>query len=131
MSDLKVLKEFSSILTIPLFTSALVLQNINESPVNNDIWNWLLFIGTHFIIISVIYFILFLLYLVFGTWIEGIKKFPFTWILATIIFSFSITFLTLYILKLKGLELPINVLWILGFISLSLDLFKIETNKSV
>lgn len=123
LSDLKILKENSTIITIPFLTSALVLDHIDKAPQSDALLKWILFIGENLIIVSIIYFIFFFIYLALGGWLEGIKKLPFTFGLATIILSFAITLLILYFLKIENLQLPLNILWSLGLISLSFSLF--------
>ena len=130
LSNLKLLKENSNIITIPFLTSAMAIDNINKAPQSDIIFQWILFIGKNFIIVSTVYFILFFIYLALSGWIEGVKKLPFTFVLATLILSFSISILSLYILKIKNLQLPLNILWILGLISISFNLFKLSNKQN-
>jgi len=47
---------------------------------------------------------------------------------ATTILSFATVGLMLHTLKPEGVYIPINIIWFLGFITLSFNLYQLEDN---
>lgn len=134
LGAIKNLKELSWYLTLPLLTSAMVLQNISDAPSNSHdkfqlAFDWFLFVGNNFTIIAIILAIFFIFYFVAGGWLEGIHNIPFTLILSTTILSFSGVGLMLHTVKPEGIEISINIIWFLGFTALSFNLYQLDSNK--
>lgn len=133
VSSIKNLKELSWYLIIPLLTSASVLQFINDAPSEQSnsfqyLFDWFLFVGLHFITITIVTIIFFFLYKFIAGYLEGILLFPLTIIVATTILSFATVGLMLHTLKPEGVYIPINIIWFLGFITLSFNLYQLEDN---
>jgi len=104
LSAIKNLKELSWHFIIPLLTSASVLQFINYAPSeqNNSfqyLFDWFLFVGLHFITISITTIIFFFLFKFIAGYLEGILHFPLTIVVATTILSFATVGLMLHTLK--------------------------------
>jgi len=71
---------------------------------------------------------IFFLYKFIAGYLEGILLFPLTIIVATTILSFATVGLMLHTLKPEGVYIPINIIWFLGFITLSFNLYQSEDN---
>lgn len=133
LDDIKNIKELSWYLTVPLFTSASVLENIQHAPMKGDtkfqyLFKWIIFIGEHFFSVSIGLIIFFLLYMLIAGRLEGVHNFPLTLILATVILSFATVGLMLHAFKLNGIDIPVNIVWFISFTALSFNLYQLNSN---
>lgn len=134
-SDLKALKDLSLYLLFPSFTCASVIENISKAPLINDdkitlLWEWFLFIGGNFIIISIFIFLFFVIFILLSAYIVTYLNFKvFVPIIATTLLSYASVGLMIHWLQLENISLPINQFWFISCVILSFNLYKLEENQ--